>query len=169
MPLFNPTSSAATTATYVGYNTIGASFETMPQNKIYYKQVVLTSQHLLFSVSAYVKSGNTANADSFAVGILNDNSGPNRTLASSGTNSYNYIDTTARWLDTPICVLLTAGTYWLAIAQTFVNGTMTIAYDAGGTDPTLTANTGQYAGADLTLVGPTTATTRSFSIRALLL
>lgn len=167
--------SVQSSLTYLGYNTIGASYESTSSDRIYAKSVTPSTEGILISIAAYVK-GNNTNAASFGAAIYTDNSGSPGTLiaavpwaTNSGSRLLNlYISATARWLFVPINFPLTVGTtYWIAFYASDGggggNGAIQIAYDSSGSDKT--TDTAYVRDA-----GPPTwsdAAARKFSIKGL--
>jgi hypothetical protein len=161
----------ALTHAYVGYNTAGASTETMTQYRVYMKSVSLTTGQTILTISAYVKCQTGDHVGSLSVGVFSDNSGtPLRIL------QYNHVVNTdvltesavgtpvARWLAAPINYYNDSGgsqTVWIAVmdSSAFPNQ---IAYDSGG-DSYYTSGGGWFADAGFYTV---TVSARKYSIRA---
>ena len=152
--------------TYVGYNTIGASFDTPGINsKIYLKQFTLASDARLHTIGAYVDP-NSGTAFGPAVAVYTDNGGsPDYPIAYNGAAGVlRRTSSLARWIDVPIGVWLVAGTYWMAVRTSDTGGTavLKIAYDASGSD---IHTTGGDAAVFPDNLNTPTNSTRKYSIR----
>jgi hypothetical protein len=167
-------SSAATLRSYIGYNTVGASYEATSSDKIYAKLVTPSVNCLLESVQAYIK-GDGTHASSFGAAVYSDNAGTPGVLiaaaswpTNAGTRQQNaFLSATPRWIGIPMGVELTGGTsYWIAWYGSDGggggSGAHNIAYDSG-TDKTLAT-----AYVNDASVGSFSAASRSFSIRGLI-
>lgn len=131
-------------ATYLGYNTVGGSYEAVSGTNYYAKQITPTQSGIIMSMGAYIK-GDGTHAATIGTQIVADSSGaPSGTVLhatiapySSGSAALNtFISSTARWIDIPVGLYVTAGTsYWLVFALGDGggggNGAMNIAYDTG--------------------------------------
>jgi len=133
---------------YLGYNTVGASLETLIEKRWYAKKITPSTSGLLLSIGAHVKW----QADfgwNFQVSVFDDNSNtPGKLLAYnvmgalSGLQSIDTHQATevARWLDFPISSYLTgSASYWIGlmtIVDTAGAGTTYpgIYYDGSGSD-----------------------------------
>src|SRR5512139_1941377 len=60
----------------VGYNTAGASYEGMIDDRYYCKKVTLAATSLVVSVSAYIKGNSQGGVVSFGAAVMADSSGP---------------------------------------------------------------------------------------------
>ena len=135
------------THTYVGYNTVGGSLETVTVNRWYAKSVTLASAGLLTSISVYMKWAEDG-LGAIAAGVYTDSSGPAAAIAGAtyGANKGNaaagsIFDPTAsgptfnaRWFHLPMGVYLTAGTYWIAVTMSSDTTQPVIYYDGSGSD-----------------------------------
>jgi hypothetical protein len=141
-----PGSAGGLSKSFVGYNTVGGSWQAMTGARVYCKKVSLTADDLVVGISAYVRNA----ADNI-----------------SGWFSVN--STTpgvARWLTLPIgWTCPTTGDYWICMAM---GGTTAhdIAYDGSGTDKYFTPSA-FYATSAYPSAWAITTTTQKFSIRAL--
>lgn len=175
-----PPSGGGLTQAYVGYNTIGGSFEAPGSNTVYAKSVTLAQDALMTSIEAYVENDAAAADDqveNFSVAIYSDNAGaPDRIIAYCATGGTAgganlLMDNTAggggdgapRWLGVPIGTWLPAGTYWIAVACLDTRTSFRIAYDGSGADRAYTSGGGWFA--DWGFYSPTTTSNR-YSIRA---
>lgn len=130
----------AISQSYIGYNTIGGSFETPGAGTItwYLKSVTLAQAALLTSIDLYVK-GDGAHVGLKGVAVLDDNSGaPGKVIAVNAAETSSaivdveaFINTTARWVAKPLGVWLPAGTYWLGVCHGASNS---LAFDGSGGD-----------------------------------
>lgn len=128
------------TQSYIGYNTVGGSFETVAAAAAvsYFKTVTLGSAGLLASIDAHVKSGG-ANVQNLLAAVLDDNAGAPGKVIAMGTvngnttiNQFNVtMSTTARWVAMPLGVYLPAATYWLCV---IIGNNCLLAFDATGAD-----------------------------------
>jgi hypothetical protein len=152
---------------FIGYNTVGASFENITVNRQYMKKLTLASAGTIMSIDIHIKATNT-DPTGFMVHVLQDSSGlPTLVRAASavfatsaglGLKGGN----AARWVAFPIGAYLEAGDYWIGFTSTAVGtSVIAIAYDTSGSDRYFTigpyALDGDYAS--------TTDSTRKFSIR----
>lgn len=162
-----PGGSGGITQAYVGYNTIGGTFETTVSNSTWYlKQVVLANDCLLTSIEAYVAAA-AGTAAGPAPGVFTDSAGsPLKYIGGSpqGQGSLNLSANGARWVGGPVGLWIVAGTYWIGVRTTDLGVSATvalqIAYDVG-TDVTKVQQQ-DYAN-DIT---GGTVTARKYSIRA---
>lgn len=152
------------TQAYIGYNTIGGSFEAATVNRQYMKKITVAAGCFLTSIDIYVK-GNGSNVIGLLWGLLNDNSGTPLNIiggaaALSTANNVFYLNTTARWVSLPLGIYVAAGDYWPAILST--SAAMSIAYDGSGADKYINSGgTWIMDGSQ----GTITATTNKYSIR----
>jgi hypothetical protein len=159
---------------YAGKSTIGASFLALTDKVWSAKKITLAADALLVSIGAYIKDSASGGVVSFGVALWADDSNdvgvqlggmttPTLSLLPEGPASTS----TARWYHRPIGVFLTAGDYWIGVAQLDHSGAeaLSIAYDTG-TDKTITAG-GTWI-PDGKFYSRTT-TARDYSIRASIL
>jgi len=159
------------TQAFVGYNTVGGSWATLTDKRVYCKQVTLANACLVTSIDAYLRPS-TDNIGSIGVLITTDNStAPGTLIAQGGTATAAglYLSNSAsmpgagRWLATPVGAWLAAGTYWIGITAGL--NRFDLAYDGSGTDQIFTASinviTGAYPSA-----WTITTTSDKYSIRA---
>lgn len=175
-----PSGGGGMTHSYVGYNTIGASNETVAGSSTsYYKAFTPGSSGLLTSIGAYFEQTAVDAYFGFQVAVNLDVAGsPGALIAVGGlpltnTNTANFFVmeknatpiSDANWLHLPCVAYLTGGTqYWLQLLTYAGGATVKIYYDAAGSDQT-NANGGAAAVADgrrYTL----TNSTKTYSIRA---
>lgn len=162
------------TQSYVGRNSIGATWENTSGGKALLKQFTLASAGLLASVDAYLRE-RTDTVAAFTAALYADNAGvPGSILGYSGqpmsgsTGNVVMMPTAGgtngpgRWVSWPIGSWLASGTYWLCVFPYLSTG-YDIAMDGtGGTDNTYTsggnwiADGGRYTN---------TVTTKNYSIR----
>ena len=154
------------TQAYVGYNTIGGSFETAASNsKHYLKQITLADDCLLTSIECYLDAA-AGTCGGPSVGVLTDSSGaPDRVIAATPGILFLDLETNARWVAVPIGVWLVAGTYWIGVRIGDVGAAVLpqIAYDATGSDRTYVSGVSAWPDWD-NGTGATTA--NQYSIRA---
>jgi len=130
---------------YIGYNTIGGSQETITARRIYAKSVTLSADGFLASIGAYLTQS-TDNVFDLSVAVFDDNSGvvgnllgyntnPSISLLMENTSGSTF---TPNWIQIPIGVWLPAATYWIAVQLNIgVNtGTFKLYYDTSGSDRT---------------------------------
>lgn len=157
----------ALTQSYIGYNTVGASTETVasPNYTTYFKQATVATAALVTSIDAYVK-GNASNVQGIWAALLDDNAGaPGKILAiHAGQTSSSLpvlpalFTATSRWVASPIGCYVAAGTYWLGL---IIGNAMSINYDTGGSDYTAANNVTWFNENSKGAAG-----TRNYSIRA---
>lgn len=149
------------THSYVGYNTVGGSWEGMTNQRFYNKKITLATDGLLTSISAYIKGNNQGGVVSFAAQITTDATGPKYLIAAIvGPTWSSFIDKAAdpRWYHIPMGVWLTAGDYWIGFSNMTNSGSeqTQLAYDGSGSDPIFTSGGAwategdQYANTDST-------------------
>ena len=160
------------TPSYLGYNTIGGSQETMTANRIYMKRVVPTSSGLLVSVEAYLQAASPGDlVTDFGVAILSDNAGAPLTVSAyNWPNAQSVLMETAvstgaaRWIGVPLAFPVTAGTaVWIAVG-TSRGSSLLLSYDATGSDRYYTAGGAWFTDAGFTAV---TTGANAYSMRAL--
>lgn len=156
------------TQSYLGYNTVGASFETLVVSRQYMKKITVAATCQLLSVGFYLKAPSVTDVVRLYPVIMSDASGAAGPLIGSMNSAGFGIKNGAfaRWVDFPLAGRLTAADYWIGVAVA-ANGTNTvsIAYDTGGSDPYITG--GDYV-TDGNLSSPTDST-RQYSMRASIL
>jgi hypothetical protein len=128
------------TQSYIGYNTVGGSFETVAAGAAasYFKTVTLASAGLLVSIDAHVKSGG-ANVQNLLAAVLDDNAGAPGKVIAMGTvngntaiNQFNVtMSTVARWVAMPVGAYLQPAAYWLCV---IIGNNCLLAFDATGAD-----------------------------------
>jgi hypothetical protein len=140
------------TAGYLGYNTIGASSESVTGLNMYCKSITTTGAVEAVSVSFYGHQNGTDNVTGFLAGIWNDNSGVVGQLLAAGglpTTSVYLHDAagsagTDRWFHFPISYPLAASTtYWMGFLRDN-SGSHTIFYDTSGSDRTISTGGGYW-------------------------
>jgi hypothetical protein len=164
------------TQAYVGYNTVGASWESLTSARVIAKQVTLANDCLLTSIEAYIQMTNTASSVGTLLQMLvfDDVSGtPDEIIAySTGRADALLMDNNLtggatginrpRWLSLACGKWLTAGDYWIAVQPLEISDGIQLAYDTSGADRYYTAG-GTFA-ADWGFYTPTTSSNR-YSIR----
>lgn len=120
---------------FIGYNTVGASFVATTATRQLNKKVTLAAAALVESIDVHVR----ANTDAWvpcSVGVLTDNAGVPNLLVAAASSPYLLLSNassgfphTARWVSIPLGVYLAAGDYWLAFACN--TGQWDIAFDSG--------------------------------------
>lgn len=153
------------TQAYVGYNTIGGSFDVPGVNsKIYAKSVTIATACLITSIGGYFQSG-AGTSFGPAVALYSDNAGaPQKYLGGGPAAALVDINTNgARWIDMPLGIWVPAATYWLAVrtSDAGAGAVIQLAYDGSGGDVTKTGAAGAWG--DLASL---TSTSNKFSIRA---
>ena len=165
-----PGTGGGITHSYIGYNTIGGTAETLAAGnfKQIFKQVTTSAAGLLASIELYCK-GNASNVQVVYVCVLDDNAGvPGKVIAvmaaetSGGTTVLSVaMNATSRWVAAPIGAYLAAGTYWLGVLTG--NGVV-INYDGSGGD--YTAAVGATWAEPELVGGAPSNSSRKYSIRA---
>jgi hypothetical protein len=169
---YSTPASGGMTHTYYGKNAVGASLQALTDKVWCIKKITLASAGYLGSISAYIKDSASGGVVSFGVGLWADNSNdvglqiggmtsPTLSLLPEGPASTS----SQRWYHRPVDAYLTAGDYWIGVAQLDHSGgeAISLAYDTGGSDKTITSgglwipDGGFYS---------RTTTTRDHSIRA---
>jgi hypothetical protein len=154
------------TTAYVGYNTIGATWETSAANEwAIAKQIVLANDCLIDTVEAYMQAvaGNIAY---LSAALYTDNAGnpqyPFRGFPERASGVFQVPATTPRWMGVGGLGWVAAGTYWLVIRTTDLGGSVLpqIAYDAGSDQ------TQDFPGSTVWPTWGGSATARKYSIRA---
>lgn len=161
-----PTSGGITQA-FLGYNTIGGTWETTASNSTWYlKQITPANACLITSVGAYLQHASGTGAGP-AVGLWSDSGGhPLMWMGGSPRSqaTLNLNTNGARWIDMPLGIWVASGTYWIGVRTTDLNVSATvamqIAYDSGS-DETKVQSDIQA----LDIVS-STVTARKYSIRA---
>jgi hypothetical protein len=157
---------------YVGKNAIGASLLSLTDKVWAIKKITLAADGLLASIGAYIKDSASGGVVSFGVALWADNSNdvgiqiggmtsPTLSLLPEGPASTS----SQRWYHRAVGMWLTAGDYWIGVAQLDHSGAeaISLAYDTGGSDKSITSggtwipDGGFYS---------RTNTTRDHSIRA---
>lgn len=162
MPLYTPSTSGGITQSYIGYNAVGGSTETMTGNRGYAKKVTLTSAGVLSNIEAYIK-GNGSQVSGLGCAVYADNAGvPGKLLAASISANTDVLNmsTTPGWVGLPVGQWLTAADYWIAVKD--IDGQSIIAYDSGS--DRIWAEGGAWW-SDGSLV-TTSDSTRKYSVRA---
>ena len=162
--------SAASAASYLGYNTPGASFDNMVLQRVYLKKVTLPAARTIVGIGASLKNAGSDQVGDFSVGVLLDNAGnPGLVRAYSSYRVQSLLLPTAngqRWVDSPIAFNNDTGAnldVWLGVfAESDLK--LALAYDGSGTDKYYTAGGGWIADGGFTA---NTTTTNKYSIRAL--
>lgn len=152
------------TQAYLGYNTIGGSFEAATANRQYLAKVTVPAACFVTAVEIYGK-GNASNVIGLLWGLLSDNAGtPLNILAEasalSSANNVLYLNATARWISLPLGIYVAAGDYWASFLST--SAALSVAYDGSGADKYI--NQGGTWLSDGSQ-GTITATTNKYSIR----
>lgn len=155
---------------YVGYNTVGASVETMAAlgaTSIRFKTVTLASAGLITSIGVNLTDSGTNGVSMLYGGLYEDNAGtPRNLLAVTGGSPANdtfVLKARARWVHMPLGYYAAAGTYWLAVVNTDSSATLQIAYDTGGSDKSTLPTGGWIQDADFATI---TTGSKNYSIRA---
>jgi hypothetical protein len=159
------------TAAYLGYNTIGASSESVTGLNMYCKSITTSGAVEAVSVSFYGHQNGTDNVTGFLAGIWDDNSGVVGHLLAAGglpTTSVYLHDVagsagTDRWFHFPVSYPLAASTtYWMGFLRDN-SGSHAIFYDTSGSDRTISTGGGYWLadGARYTQ----TNSTKKYSIR----
>lgn len=156
-------SGGGATHSYLGYNTVGASFENVTVNRQYMKKITVASAGTLLSVDVHIKA--TVTDPTALIGIVLDDASALPTLMRGQSYTHQIGlkgGNAARWFSLPIGAYLTAGDYWIGVTVTLVGASvLQLAYDTGGSDRYSTV--GPY-GLDGDY-GATTDSTLKYSIR----
>ena len=169
------------TPSYLGYNTVGASTESITSQRMNAKQITAGSDgNVLLGIGAYIDYTGEAVAQ-FGFALFADSGsntigdmieivfgGANIVLAHGTGGGVSF---PARWFHIPITYALDASTkYWIGFWWNGGAAAPRIYYDTGGSDRYYAAGVtpywydGQYTG-----VGSQTDSTRKYSLRALVL
>jgi hypothetical protein len=156
------------TQAYVGYNTVGASWETATVNEwAIAKQIILANDCLITDVETYIQVASAGYIGGPVAALYTDVSGspdqPFRTQPSAVSNS-NIVGlpaTTPMWIGVGGLGWVVAGTYWLVVRLADGGGTVLpqVAYDSGADE------TQDFAAARFQIWGGS-AGSRKYSIRA---
>jgi hypothetical protein len=165
------------THAYLGYNTVGASTESMTTDKVYAKKITVASAGILTSIGAYCDNDPAAVDDSvtdLSAAIYTDASGTpdNLIFVISNTALSSFLDDTpgaggdgvARWFHVACGMYLTAADYWIAVkVHTNSNTSRRIYLDGSGSDRTYVSGGDWFS--DWGWYSPTT-TANKYSMRA---
>lgn len=156
----------AMTHTYVGYDTVGATDETMTQHRHYMKKITLATPGVLKVIEAHVKWTSDANAATFRFCIFEDNAGTPRYLLAAVDSGPTFLKPSNgvdafRWFGTGVNRYLAAGDYWIGVVCNGVSAV--IKKDTSGTDRYFTAGGDWSLDAGYNTI---TTTTDRYSIRA---
>jgi hypothetical protein len=162
-------SGGSLTQAYIGYNTIGASYDTPVINAKYYlKKVTISTACLITSIGGYFDAATTGQAEGPSVGLYTDSAGtPAKAIGYSGNPQVVQISG-ARWIEVPLGIWVTAADYWIAVRFGDSGGAVfaKLAYDTSGSDIWTTSTGVTNAWPDYgSLVSPANSTFK-FSIRA---
>lgn len=163
------------TQAYVGYNTVGGTFDSgWSGGRWYTKKITLANACLLTDIELHVQQTSDTAVGQYHFALWDDNgsgTAPNSLLSvvSSDTDVSLVLEDTstgpriARWVSLPVGRWLTAGTYW--ISWFLENTALSVAYDDTGTDDIWMGPAGGQMG-DWGLWSTGTATDRCYSLRA---
>lgn len=137
----NLKAASAIAQSYIGYNTIGGSWEAMTNERVLAKQVVFSTDGLLASVDAYIRNNGTQ-VGSIGFAVFEDSGGVPTKLIHSEVQPADSIFPSnvgsgagpGRWYSHAVGKWMTAGTYWIAVAAFDSSQSLEIAYDAGSAD-----------------------------------
>jgi hypothetical protein len=160
------------THSFLGYNTVGGSAETMTQYRWYAKRITAATDGILLSLGAYIKWG-ADDLGAIMAAVYEDAAGPvpNKALfaTSIGTGS-DTVDLSEaagtrnpRWFSLPCGLFVTADDYWIAFATRNNSTQADIYYDTSGSDRYWTP--GGFRILDGAYLSQTDST-RNYSIRA---
>jgi hypothetical protein len=156
---------------FAGYNTAGASWQTVTALRYYCKAITLAADSLVASIDCHVR-GNTDNINAMSAALAADNAtAPGVLIAGSQIDNMYFsnsasMPSAARWFTMPIGAYVAAGTYWLCVMA--LNNRLDIAYDGSGTDQYFTSNNFLVMGGYPAAFAITTGTAK-YSIRASIL
>lgn len=159
------------TQSFLGYNTVGGSTESMPNRKVYTKSITVPSNGILTSIDAYIALNTSDNVASFGAALYSDSGGSPSLLMHYIMNPATslLLDTASggggvapRWFSIPCGTYLTAGNYWISV-MTINNALLNIYYDGSGSDRYYTASGDWFS--DWGFYSPTTSS-NNYSIRA---
>lgn len=168
------------TQAFVGYNTIGASWEQMTTYRVLAKKVTLAADCLMTNIEAYVRNSASGSDDivqALSFAIYSDSAGTPQYLIGSGRDGSNGTptilfdsasgstgDDTGRWYGIALGKWLAAGDYWITVQMCHSSTpNMAIAYDGSGSDRYYTSG-GDWL-SDWGFYTPTTSSNK-YSIRA---
>lgn len=159
---------------YAGYNVVGGTSEAVVDNRVYMKKITLANNCLLTDIEVHVQANLSGPTASISAAVIADNAGSPREVIAYCHNSPNSIvpdhtatnnDGLARWIGVSIGKWLTAGDYWIAVAD-FDDDAATdllIFKDGSGADRYYGSGGNWFADAGFYTV---TTTTNRYSIRA---
>jgi len=159
------------TQSFLGYNTIGGSVESMPTRTVYTKQITVPSNGILTSIDAYIALNTSDNVASLCGALYSDNGGDPQLLLNYTMNLATSLlfDTVGgggglspRWFSIPCGTYVTPGNYWISV-MTLNNSLLNLYYDGSGADRYYTSG-GDWI-SDWGFYSPTTSSNK-YSIRA---
>jgi hypothetical protein len=134
-------SAAITGFSYLGYNSIGGSQQTLgiTWRTIYFKKISIAATSLLMSIGAYLKGSQIFPNPTYIqlqAMLMSDNAGDvGDLIAITGGINNHVMGVNPRWLDMPISKLMDPGDYWIGIrASGSASNNLSIYYDTGGSD-----------------------------------
>ena len=158
------------TVSFLGYNTIGASWVSMTAQRVYMKPFTLSEAAIVLAIQAHIRLNSGSQADEFWTALYTDSGGDPALLISQTSPVVNsYIldsingtggESVGRWLSGSHNYPLPAGDYWAAVRGP--GTTQDLAYDGSGSDRYYTSGGAFFT--DYGFYSPTT-TTDKFSIR----
>lgn len=149
-----------------GYTTAGASYDT--NRGLFLKKITLASTKVLLSIAVNVKGDGTNVCASIPV-VYDDNAGAPRNIISPPWPSITtsptrvgamILNTTARWLQLPVGMVLAAGDYWIGVWHTTTDNYIQLAYDASGSDYYIDTSDAQNEPTDQSIQAASTSTNK---------
>lgn len=159
--------SGAGVQAYLGKNAVGASWETLTTNRIYWKKFVLAVATRVEQIDVYLRAS-TDNIASLNGMLALDNSNAPGVLIAGALSSLTYLSNSGsmpgagRWFSFPVGQYLAAGTYWAGFNSD--QARYDVAYDTGGSDQYFTPS-GFYETGAYTSAWTITTGSRDYSIR----
>lgn len=164
------------THAYVGYDTVGGSWESLTALRVYAKKVTLAAACVMTDIEAYVQMTNTGSVvgGGLVYLLFDDAAGsPDKIIHRSDTGRADSLlmdsingaggVSRPRWLGGSVGRYLAAGDYWIACVSLDVGDGLQMAYDGSGADRYY--NTAGTWYTDWGFYTPTT-TTNKYSLRA---
>ncbi len=154
---------------FIGYDAIGASWQTITAFRVYWKQIVLSNSAQIVSIDVHLRPS-TDNLSAINVMLAADNAGEPGVLLglNASPSGVVYLSNSSsmpgagRWLSVAMGNYLPAGTYWIGFTSD--QARWDVAYDTG-TDHYFTAS-GYYATGAYPSAWSITTSAQKWSIRA---
>lgn len=151
---------------WVGTTTPGTSFEAVSSLRTYCQKFTLTKDTLIDSAAVYLQYAGAYNVGVMA-SVYTDSSGPSIPLHNAPLPGRigPPASPATQWITVPLGCRLAAGTFWLAVAFTNVQGVApNIAFATGGSDQYFALNSN--GGGEFDSAPTLTTTSNTYSIKA---